>query len=215
MISELRKIKNEEKKSLTRRRLLDAAKKIFAEKGYHNTIVSEIVRCAGVGQGTFYRNFIDKRDIFECLLNELSERLLLSFSDMSSELPKNGREYRDASIMAIKKVVETVLENRELVTIFVKEAVSVDKEIERKIYEFQIRFAELAKFYLDYAIKKGFARKCDSDIVSKAIVSLGFSFFNMWLFGIVDEKDVDKIIQEVVDFAFFGILGDVTSFNKG
>ncbi len=214
MISELRKIKNLEKKNLTKERLLKAAKKIFAEKGYHNTIVSEIVKSAGVGQGTFYRNFIDKRDIFENLLNELTEKLLLSFSDMSSELPKNSQEYRDASVRAIRRMIKTVIENRELVTIFIKEAVSVDRELERKIYEFQMKFAQLAKYYLDYAIEKGFARRCDSDIVSKSVVGLGFSFLNMWLAELIDEKDVDRIINEVVDFAFFGLAGNTGTIRK-
>lgn len=207
MISELRRLKNIEKKNKTREKLLNAAKKIFAEKGYHNTIVSEIVKSAKVGQGTFYRNFLDKRDIFVHLLNELTEKLFLSFSEMSIELPKNSKEYRDSSIKAIKRMIQIVIENKELVSIFIKEAITIDKELERKIFEFQLKFAELAKYYLDYAIEKGFARKCDSDIVSKSIVGLGFSFLNMWLGGLIDEKDVDKIINEVVDFAFFGLVG--------
>lgn len=207
MISEFRKIKNLEKKNLTRQKLLDAAKKMFASKGYHNTIVSDIVKMAGVGQGTFYRNFIDKRDIFETLLNELTERLFLSFAAMNSEPPQNGLEYREASVKAIKNMIEVVMSNREMVTVFVKEAITVDKGLERKIYELQMRFAQVAKYYLDYAILKGYARKCDSDIVSKSIVGLGFSFMNMWLMGLIDEKDIDRIIEEVVDFAFFGLIG--------
>lgn len=215
MISELRKFKNFEKKDKTRRKLLEAAKEIFAKKGYHNTIVSEIVQKAGVGQGTFYRNFIDKRDIFENLIGELVEKLLLSFSDMSNELPKNSEEYREASIRAIRRMIDIVIENRELVQIFVKEAITVDRELERKILELQMKFAELAKYYLDYAISKGFARKCDSDIVSKSVVGLGFSFLNMWISGLIDEKDVDQIISEVVDFAFFGLVGKANNFNQG
>ncbi|MGC8928253.1 MAG: TetR/AcrR family transcriptional regulator [Myxococcota bacterium] len=215
MISELRKLKNLEKKELTRRRLLKAAKEIFAKKGYHNTIVSEIVQRAGVGQGTFYRNFIDKRDIFENLIGELVEKLLLSFSEMSNELPKNSEEYREASIRAIRRMIDIVIENRELVQIFVKEAITVDRGLERKILDLQMRFAELAKYYLDYAIKKGFARRCDSEIVSKSVVGLGFSFLNMWISGVVDEKDVDRIINEVVDFAFYGLVGKPEPLKKG
>ncbi|MCX7944809.1 MAG: TetR/AcrR family transcriptional regulator [Deltaproteobacteria bacterium] len=209
MITELRRLKNRARRDATRQRLIEVAKKIFAEKGYHNTIVSDIVKGAGVGQGTFYRNFKDKRDIFENLLNELTEKLLSSFSDMSSELPQNSNEYREASIRAIKRMINIVVANKELVKIYIKEAITVDKELENKIYEFQIRFAQLAKYYLDHAIEKGFARRCNSDIVSKSIVGLGFSLLNMWLGGIIKEEDVDDIITEVIDFAFFGLVGSV------
>jgi AcrR family transcriptional regulator len=36
----------------TRRALLQAASRLFAENGYHNTSVPDIVRAAGVGHGT-------------------------------------------------------------------------------------------------------------------------------------------------------------------
>lgn len=207
-ISELRRVKNQERKNLTRERLLVAAREIFAAQGYHNTIISDIVKKAGVGQGTFYRNFTNKREIFEALLEMLMGRLLSSFSDMSTDLPTSSEQYRQSSIRAIRKMIDIVLQNRDLVTILLKEAVSVDREIERKILGFQIRFAELAKFYLDHAIEKGFARRCNSDIVSKSIVGLGLSFLSMWLDNLLDENDIDSIIKEVVDFAFFGLVGD-------
>jgi len=206
-ISDLRRAKNLERKNLTRERLLEAARKLFAKKGYHNTLISDIVKEAGVGQGTFYRNFVDKRDIFENLLDMLMNRLLEPFSDMSNSMPQDEKEYRDASIRAITKMVEIVMANREMVYILVREAITVDRELENKIFNIQMRFAELAKYYLDYAIEKQFARRCDSEIVSKSIVGLGFSFLNMWLNGLIDEKDANRIIGEVVDFAFLGLTG--------
>jgi AcrR family transcriptional regulator len=51
----------------TRRVLLDAALRLFAEKGYHATTVPEIVQAAGVGHGTFYEYFRSRRDILVAL----------------------------------------------------------------------------------------------------------------------------------------------------
>jgi AcrR family transcriptional regulator len=50
-----------------RRRILDAALKAFAERGYHGTSVPEVAEAAGVGVGTLYRYFADK----SALVNEL------------------------------------------------------------------------------------------------------------------------------------------------
>lgn len=206
-ISELRRNRNLERKNLTRDKLLKAAGKLFASKGYHNTLISDIVKKAGVGQGTFYRNFVDKKDIFERLLDMLMNSLLESFSDMSNKIPQNQMEYREASINAIKKMIKVVMANRNIVFVLLREAITIDKDLENRVLSIQTRFSEIAKYYLDYAIEKGFARRCDSEIVSKAIVGLGFSFLNMWLHNLIDEKDVDRIIEEVVDFAFFGLTG--------
>ncbi len=47
----------------TRRQLLDAAGRLFAERGYHATSVPDIVRAAGVGHGTFYEYFGSRHEI--------------------------------------------------------------------------------------------------------------------------------------------------------
>jgi AcrR family transcriptional regulator len=50
-----------------RRALLDAALRMFAERGYHGTAVPEVAAAAGVGTGTVYRHFATK----EALVNEV------------------------------------------------------------------------------------------------------------------------------------------------
>jgi AcrR family transcriptional regulator len=51
----------------TRRALLDTAARLFAEHGYHETSVPDIVQAAGVGHGTFYEYFGSRRDILLAL----------------------------------------------------------------------------------------------------------------------------------------------------
>jgi AcrR family transcriptional regulator len=42
--------------------ILASARKLFAEKGYDHTTVSEIVQDIGIAQGTFYLYFGTKKD---------------------------------------------------------------------------------------------------------------------------------------------------------
>src|SRR5215831_13698635 len=51
------------RRAQTRQALMDAAETLFAERGYHETSVSDIVRAAGVSQGTFYQYFGHRRDV--------------------------------------------------------------------------------------------------------------------------------------------------------
>jgi AcrR family transcriptional regulator len=55
----------------TRRALLDAAATLFAEQGYHATSVPDIVQAAGVGHGTFYEYFRNRRAILVALSEEV------------------------------------------------------------------------------------------------------------------------------------------------
>ena len=54
----------------TRAELLLAARKIFAERGYHEASIAEITQAADVGVGTFYLHFRDKDEAFNTLLDE-------------------------------------------------------------------------------------------------------------------------------------------------
>jgi AcrR family transcriptional regulator len=57
----------------TRRALLDAAARLFAEHGYHETSVPDIVQAAGVGHGTFYEYFGSRRDILLALTGPVTD----------------------------------------------------------------------------------------------------------------------------------------------
>jgi AcrR family transcriptional regulator len=55
------------RRAQTRQALLDAAAALFAERGYHEVGVPDIVRAAGVSQGTFYQYFGHRRDVLVAL----------------------------------------------------------------------------------------------------------------------------------------------------
>src|SRR5688572_30768205 len=55
-------------KERRREEILRAARRVFAQKGYHQTNIADIAAVLGMGHGTFYRYFENKRDIFRCVL---------------------------------------------------------------------------------------------------------------------------------------------------
>jgi TetR/AcrR family fatty acid metabolism transcriptional regulator len=58
-----------------RERILDAAIKVFAEKGFFSAKVSEIAREAGVADGTIYLYFRSKDDLLISLFEDRMERI--------------------------------------------------------------------------------------------------------------------------------------------
>jgi len=67
--------KREQNKAETRRRLMAAARREFARKGFDGTSLRTITARAGLTTGAFYNNFRDKREIYLAILEELSLRL--------------------------------------------------------------------------------------------------------------------------------------------
>src|SRR5438128_3781550 len=59
-----------------RARILDAAVKVFAERGFFSSTVAEIARAAGVADGTIYLYFKSKDDLLLRLFDEKMTQLL-------------------------------------------------------------------------------------------------------------------------------------------
>lgn len=64
----------------TKRRILEAAEKVFAEHGYQGASVSKITTAAGVGQGTFYLYYPTKHEVFVELVDDLNQRVRQAMS---------------------------------------------------------------------------------------------------------------------------------------
>ena len=72
-----------ESRDLKRQRLVDSAKEAFANKGYQETSISEIVRRAGIARSTFYQYFDSKLNLFESILDSFLQDLHESIQPIS------------------------------------------------------------------------------------------------------------------------------------
>jgi AcrR family transcriptional regulator len=69
----------------TRRNLIEAAERIFAELGYHDASIVKITEAAGVGQGTFYLYFESKKAIFDEVVLDLNARVRHAMTEAAAQ----------------------------------------------------------------------------------------------------------------------------------
>src|SRR5262245_66690233 len=68
--------------------ILEAARAVFAKKGFHDTTVDEIAEAAGVAKGTVYLYYRSKQDIY-------FEALRFGFASLIKALEREMEETED------------------------------------------------------------------------------------------------------------------------
>lgn len=79
--------------------ILEAAEKLFIEKGYEQTVVSDIVKAAGIAQGTFYIYYKSKEDIFVAVLERVMEEDIRRLIEVEQRKDLNAIEKLNLIIM--------------------------------------------------------------------------------------------------------------------
>jgi len=82
---------NQELRDASRRRILDAALRLFAERGYAGTPVDAIVRDAGISPGLLYHYFPSKLDLLRALFAESMTDVRASFAAADAARDPAGR----------------------------------------------------------------------------------------------------------------------------
>jgi AcrR family transcriptional regulator len=205
MVSDTRRKTDEKRKEQTRDRLLESAVLVLVRKGYRDTLISDIVGECGVGQGTFYRHFKSKRDILEELFDDFALKLLDGFADFESTPPNSLQEYVELSVNGAMKAATVLVENQELTWLFLREGPAIDTDFEQRLSDVFDQFATLARLYLEHAMKSGFARSCDAEIISQCLVGMARRLVERSVREPVNNHEMKQKVYEAVQFAFKGI----------
>lgn len=83
-------------------RIIDAATRVFARKGYNGTRMSEVAQMAGIGKGTIYEYFRSKEAlffaVFEHLMNQTREHLQRTLTDKTGSIAQRLETIADGLI---------------------------------------------------------------------------------------------------------------------
>ena len=87
---------NKSRTDATRSALIDAARKLFSEKGYAETSTPEIAKAAGVTRGALYHHFDDKVDLFRAVVTE-------EYLKVAADITASAKESPDSAIDALRQ----------------------------------------------------------------------------------------------------------------
>jgi len=180
----------------TRGRLVEAAKKVFSQRGYYNAQISHIIDEAGVARGTFYLYFKSKEDILKELLREVVEELKCRIRVIDL-----GRDPIEQVVENVARVVEFALEERELTRIVLQR--NCDPELFGLVEEFFEELTHLVEHSLRLGIEMGIVRECDTLLAARATLGA----LKEVILSLLDREGVDPyaVAKELVELGMRGI----------
>lgn len=191
-----------------RRQILDAARDIFAEKGYHRTRVSDIVAAVGVAQGTFYLYFPNKRAVLFALLDELFELLLKRVREANVPEVGSREDISQQVARLLADLLRTYQGNRVLIKLLFCEASTPDQGLREKLNARYTELVGLIQTYLQRGVDQGLIRGLDTEVAAYALLGLADQAAFHWLVLKKEEVPLDRLIEEQVKFGLYGLLGE-------
>ena len=156
------------RKEELRRDIITAAFDCFAEKGYHATGIADIAARLGIGHGTFYRYFENKRDIVDHVITDLMDRM---FATLVNENAPNAvdtlEDYRAQTARIGEALGRVLLEDPRIPRMVLLEAAGIDAAMADRILGFYEMAADLTAGYLEHGVRIGYLR-ADLDVPGTA-----------------------------------------------
>jgi AcrR family transcriptional regulator len=115
-----------------RKELIDTAILLFSKKGYDNTTVTEIVKEAGVAQGTFYYYFKSKDEVLDAILERSVDEIEAMMKSLISKKDANAM----TKLLGFFNVFYSIFRNREKIYDYLHEESNalLHLKMEKQVY---------------------------------------------------------------------------------
>ena len=195
---------NIQARDIRKHRLVDSAKLAFAQRGYHDTSISEIVRQAGIARSTFYQYFDSKLDLFESILDSFLQDLHDSIQPISVApgSPTPMSQIQDN----LTRVLNLVLEERDLTRILMHHTGALDRTMVGQLEDFYSQAAGMIQRSLSLGIAKNLVRPCDTRITAYSIIGAVKEVIFQLTSSQEPRPSTPELVSQLLEFAMGGIL---------
>lgn len=167
-------------KSETRRRIIDAAVLVFAERGLYAARISDIARAAEVAEGTIYLYFKSKDDILISTFREKMAEILARFQALITEIEDPEEQLRRYVTGHLALVAEQP-KLMQVLTVELRQSTRFMKE--QRPQGFARYLAVLASIVADGQRRGVFRRELKPALVGRAIFGAIDEIALAWVLG--------------------------------
>ena len=207
-----RESKKEELVQKRSAQILEAAARVFAQKGYHAATTKEIASEAGVSEGTIYNYFQNKEDLLLSVPRLISETTLLPpLSQMLATPITSGKEEEKLLTIVLDNAFQTLQRNVDLLKVLFSTLPTMDeKTLEEYLRRMPLYLTQFLEEFLQTRIAQGVYRPMNTTVVARAFMGMIIIFILTQ--EVLPGKRVfatvgyDVIGQEIVRLFLHGVL---------
>ncbi|BCJ35824.1 TetR family transcriptional regulator [Actinocatenispora thailandica] len=197
-----------EQAAATAAALKAAAVRVFDERGYLNTKITDITAAAGRSAGSFYNHFTGKEALLETLLADM---LTASDERVDREHPyDHDLSDRDVLRWHVAGFWEAFRDNKP-VFVAVTQAAMVDEHFGARLADLMSPDQGAIRRHLELLADKGFALPGEPAAVAVALTGMWFQFTYRQLvggfLGGVPELSDEAAIDLLTEFSWRGLIG--------
>ncbi|MFB6466448.1 TetR/AcrR family transcriptional regulator [Cytobacillus sp. Hz8] len=184
--------------------------KLFSTNGYHKTKISDIVREAGVAQGTFYWYFPSKEAIALEIIQNGQQHILKVVAQGYRQTTGTVQDAVKSSEKLFKDLFQFAEENKNLIKLLLN-GVETEASVNTVIKETWVKVEQSFRNNIKRAIELGILPEKDPSLESAFLISVILGTLERWLFSpdhsTMALKSAGAIAHDLVSFEFFGLLG--------
>ena len=163
-----------------REQILDAAARVFAEKGFARATTKEIADAADVSEGTIYNYFDSKHDLLISLPQRISWPMVSSFvKSARRQGPDTVADDEERMVQLLQASMNSIQQHTDAVKVLLAYIPFMDEEIQAQFLEQTTRFfVRIFDFegFLQERIEAGTFRPFDTAIAARAFVGIVLVF---------------------------------------
>ena len=141
--------------------ILDAAMRIFSEKGVSKATVADIAEAAGVAKGTVYLYFGSKEHLLLALRDRFTDELLEHVSDLLSRVGQD--DWWALVDTTIESMCDFMLQKEDLMQVFLEEGLSSDVA---KVVDVGSRIDSMFAAAIQQGIEAGACKATDPELMA-------------------------------------------------
>jgi len=187
-----------------RSQILEAAKQVFSEAGYHEASINAIIEKAGIARGTFYLYFQSKATVFDALLDSAMRELRARFTRIELDDPAAAPpqvQLRDGLV----RLLDYVLGDRLLATILLTGARAPEAEASARLGAFFDEAHALIKQALVLGQSIQLVRPCNAEIAAAALLGTVRGMIE-YVVTTDTPPPVEEVVNELIAVALRGVL---------